>query len=51
MFNAFHGKEGISRIVDGLVDLSVADPRISDIFKSQDLVRLKRTLKEQSATC
>ena len=47
MFNAFHGKDGVSRIVDGLVDRSVADPRISEIFKNQDLVRLKRTLKEQ----
>jgi len=47
MFNAFHGKDGVSRIVDGLVDRSVADPRISEIFKNQDLPRLKRTLKEQ----
>jgi len=47
MFNAFHGKEGISRIVDSFVDRDVADPRISEIFKSQDLVRLRRTLKEQ----
>jgi hemoglobin len=47
MFNAFHGKEGISHIVDGLVDRSVADPRISEIFKNQDIPRLKRTLKEQ----
>jgi len=45
MFNAFHGKDGVSRIVDGLVDRSVADPRISEIFKNQDLPRLKRTLK------
>ena len=47
LFNAFHGKEGISRIVDSFVDRNVADPRISDIFKNQDLVRLRRTLKEQ----
>jgi hemoglobin len=47
MFNAFHGKDGVSRIVDTLVDRSVADPRIADIFKNQDLVRLRRTLKEQ----
>jgi hemoglobin len=47
LFNAFHGKAGIGRIVDGLVDRSVADPRIAEIFKNQDLVRLRRTLKEQ----
>ena len=47
MFNAFHGKEGISRIVDSFVGRNVADPRISEIFKNQDLVRLRRTLKEQ----
>jgi len=47
LFDAFHGKAGISRIVDNFVDRDVADPRISDIFKNQDLVRLKRTLKEQ----
>ena len=44
---AFHGREGIGRVVDDLVDRAVADPRISDIFKNQDLVRLRRTLKEQ----
>ena len=47
LFNAFHGKDGVSRIVDSFVDRDVADPRISDIFKNQDLVRLRRTLKEQ----
>lgn len=44
---AFHGRAGVDRIVDGLVDRAVADPRISEIFKNQDLVRLRRTLKEQ----
>ncbi|WP_225883084.1 group I truncated hemoglobin [Sphingomonas aliaeris] len=47
MFRAFHGKEGIARVVDGMVDRNIADPRISDIFKGQDVVRLRRTLKEQ----
>lgn len=44
---AWNGKAGIDRVVDGLVDRSLADPRISDIFKSHDQVRLRRTLKEQ----
>jgi hemoglobin len=47
MWRAFHGQAGVDRIVDDLVARSVADPRISDIFKGQDLVRLRRTLKEQ----
>jgi hemoglobin len=47
MLDAFHGKDGIARVVDGMVDRNIADPRISDIFKGQDLVRLRRTLKEQ----
>ncbi|WP_082472739.1 group I truncated hemoglobin [Sphingomonas sp. Leaf357] len=47
MLRAFHGKAGIARVVDELVTRSIADPRISDIFKGQDMVRLRRTLKEQ----
>jgi hemoglobin len=33
--------------VDDLVARNQADPRISDIFRNQDMVRLRRTLKEQ----
>jgi len=47
MYEAFHGEAGVGRIVDGMVDRSVADPRISAIFLASDLVRLRRTLKEQ----
>lgn len=47
MAAAFHGRAGIARIVDDLVATNQADPRISDIFKGQDLVRLRRVLKEQ----
>ena len=47
MWKAFHEKSGVDRVVDGLVDRSVADPRISDIFRNQDLERLQRTLSEQ----
>ena len=47
LFPAFHGQAGVDRIVDDLVDRSVGDPRISDIFKATDLARLRRTLKEQ----
>ncbi len=49
MLAAFHGREGVGRIVDDLVDRSIADPRIAEIFKATDLVRLRRTLKEQIA--
>ena len=47
LFLAFNGEAGISRVVDGMVDRSLADPRIKDIFAASDIVRLRRTLKEQ----
>jgi hemoglobin len=47
LFAAFHGREGISRIVDDLVELVQKDPRLTEIFKASDFVRLRRTLKEQ----
>ena len=47
ILRAFHGRAGIDRIVDDLVATSRRDPRIGDIFKGQDMVRLRRTLKEQ----
>jgi len=47
MRDAFHGQDGIRRIVNDMVDRSVADPRISEIFVAHDLVRLRRTLFEQ----
>lgn len=45
--DAFHGQDGIRRIINGTVDRSIADPRISDIFAAHDMVRLRRTLFEQ----
>ena len=47
MWKAFHEKAGVDRIVDEVVDSDLADPLVSDIFKSHDMVRLRRTLKEQ----
>lgn len=47
MFDAFHGKAGIARIVKDMLDLGFADPRSSDIFRAHDRVRLERTLNEQ----
>jgi hemoglobin len=47
VFEAFHGKEGVDRIVETLVERNFADPRIKDFFAAADKVRLKRTLKEQ----
>ncbi|MFC0588938.1 group 1 truncated hemoglobin [Novosphingobium aquiterrae] len=47
MWRAFHEADGVSRIVDEAIDLSQSDPHISDIFRNRDLVRLRRTLKEQ----
>lgn len=47
MLEAFNGRAGSDRIVDRMLDLSVADPRIAEIFVATDMVRLRRTLKEQ----
>ena len=43
----FGGQPGIRKMTDRLVDISLDDQRISDIFKGQDTVRLRRTLFEQ----
>jgi len=43
----FGGKQGIKEMTDRLIDISMSDPRISDIFKGQDEKRLRRTLFEQ----
>ncbi|MFD1788281.1 group 1 truncated hemoglobin [Sphingomonas floccifaciens] len=47
MARAFHGQDGIRRIVDRFVASNFADPRIGEIFTNQDRIRLKRTLFEQ----
>ena len=47
VLEAFHGQEGLVRIAGSLVDRSIADPRIKDIFATTDVPRLKRTLAEQ----
>lgn len=47
MWRAFHERAGVERLVDDFVDRLIADKRIADIFKAQDITRLRRTLKEQ----
>lgn len=47
MATAFGGQDGIRRIANRTVELSETDPRIAEIFKAHDMVRLKRTLFEQ----
>ncbi|GGB25078.1 hypothetical protein GCM10011380_13320 [Sphingomonas metalli] len=47
LWRTFGAAPGVARIVDRLVELNQNDPRIADIFKGQDLVRLRRVLKEQ----
>lgn len=47
MWRAFHEQAGVDRLIDDFVDRLVVDPRIAEIFKGQDIVRLRRTLKEQ----
>lgn len=47
MAKAFHGQDGIRRVVRGLVDAAFADATIGEIFANHDRVRLERTLFEQ----
>jgi hemoglobin len=47
MARAFHGQDGIRRIVDEMIEGSFKDPVIGQIFTSHDEVRLKRTIFEQ----
>src|SRR4051812_32756572 len=47
MLDAFHGRAGINRIVEDLVVRATTDKRIAEILEKQDLVRLRRLLKEQ----
>lgn len=47
VFKALHGKEGIDRIVAGLIKSLRTDPRTADVFAAADLERLQRTLSEQ----
>jgi len=49
MLEAFHGLDGIGRVVDGMIDRSIEDRRIAGTFVSHDLIRLRRVLKEQFA--
>jgi hemoglobin len=47
VFDAFHGRDGVGRIVDSLIVSYHTDPRLSDIFHAADFERLSRLLKEQ----
>lgn len=47
MARAFHGQEGIRRIVESFTQLSYDDKVIGEIFFKHDKVRFKRTLFEQ----
>lgn len=47
MWHAFHEQAGVDRIVDGLIDRSLADPALKQVLEGQDMVRLRRLLKEQ----
>ena len=47
LYEVFGGEEGVGRIVDAMVDISLEDSRIAEILMASDLVRLRRTLKEQ----
>ena len=46
VFEAFHGKDGLARIVATTLDLAYADARIGPIFKPFERPRIERTLNE-----
>jgi hemoglobin len=47
IYQAFHGKEGIQRIMDDFVPRITSDPRIKDRFATTNLDRLKLMLVQQ----
>ena len=47
MWHAFHEQAGVDRIVDDMIDRSLADPQLNQVLAGQDMVRLRRILKEQ----
>lgn len=47
MAKLFGGQEGIRTIAERTVEISESDPRIGEIFRAHDMVRLKRVLFEQ----
>lgn len=47
VIDAFHGREGIARIMEDFVPRIVADPRIGHHFKDTNLERLKLMLTTQ----
>ncbi len=47
VFKAFHGKEGIARIMDDFVPRISSDPRIKARFEETNLDRLKLMLTQQ----
>jgi hemoglobin len=47
VYKSLHERAGIDRIVVDMIARCQRDPRIADIFKGTDLVRLHRTLVEQ----
>jgi hemoglobin len=46
LMKAFHGSDGINRIVDDLDEHLQRDPRTAEIVHASDRVRFRRTLKE-----
>ncbi len=47
MAKAFHGQDGIRRVVETFTALNYDDPVIGEIFKGHDRVRFSRTVFEQ----
>ena len=45
-YAAFHGREGVARVVDAFIARNRSDPRTKEIFASADVERLTRVMNE-----
>jgi hemoglobin len=50
LFQDLGGMEGINRIVAGMLDRAVADPRIAATFENSNIDRLKRVIPQHVCT-
>jgi hemoglobin len=47
LYQQLGAQQGVANIVDSLMEIMLADPRIKDSFKDTEMKRFRRTLTEQ----
>jgi hemoglobin len=47
LYQQLGAQQGVANIVDSLIEILLADPRIKDTFKDTEMKRFRRTLTEQ----